>query len=141
MNPHLSCISLIAAGSLLFGPSAQAAELTVTVTDIRSDKGHLLVSVSNTDAAWDNKEKPVAGNKIAVSGKEAVLRFNLPAGSYAVQVLHDENDNGTLDSNFMGIPTEGYGFSNNPRVLRKAYFSEAKFDVADDAKSIVINLR
>jgi len=139
-------LNLVIAASLAFGlaglaPLAQSGELTVSITNIRADKGTLLVSVVNSEAGWNNQEKPVAAKKVAASGKEVVLKFDLPAGSYAVQVMHDENDNGKLDTNFMGIPAEGYGFSNNPQVLRRAYFSEAKFDVADKATSIVVNLR
>jgi uncharacterized protein (DUF2141 family) len=83
----------------------------------------------------------VAAQKIAASGKEVVLKFDLPAGEYAVQVLHDENDNGKLDTNFMGMPTEGYGFSNNPQVMRRAHFDEAKFPLGEAAASIVVRLR
>jgi uncharacterized protein (DUF2141 family) len=83
----------------------------------------------------------VAAQRLKLDGNEAVLRFTLPAGTYAVQVMHDENDNGKLDSKFMGIPTEGYGFSNNPQVLRRAHFSEAKFDIGDAPAAIVVRLR
>jgi uncharacterized protein (DUF2141 family) len=131
----------MAAGPTLLAPLALGGELTVNITDIRSDKGHLMVAVVNTDAAWNNQEKPVAGQKLAVTGKETVLRFNLPAGHYAVQVMHDENDNGKLDANFMGIPTEGYGFSNNPNVMRRAHFDEARFEVGEAPTSISIRLR
>ena len=55
--------------------------------------------------------------------------------------MHDENDNGKLDTNFMGIPVEGYGFSNNPQVMRRAFFSEAKFDVTGAPTAIVVRLR
>jgi uncharacterized protein (DUF2141 family) len=137
MKTHLIISSLIAAGFILPASMAQAGELTVKITDIRANKGTLLVSV----AGWDNNEKPVAAEKLAATGKEVELRFNLPAGSYAVQVLHDENDNGKMDSNFMGIPVEGYGFSNNPQVMRKAYFSESKFEVGDAPSSVTIRIR
>ena len=70
------------------------------------------------------------------------LQFkDLPPGTYAVQVMHDENENNKLDTNFLGIPTEGYGFSNNPNVMRKAHFDEARFDVGADAATITIRLR
>ena len=62
------------------------------------------------------------------------------AGNYAVQVMHDENDNNKLDTNFLGIPSEGYGFSNNPNVMRRAHFDEARFEVGADA-AITIRLR
>ena len=70
-----------------------------------------------------------------------MLRFTLPAGTYAVQVMHDANGNDKLDTNFMGIPVEGYGFSNNPTGLRKATFDEARFTIDDSPKAIVIRLR
>ena len=141
MKTHLIISSLIAAGFALPAPMAHAGELTVKITDIRAAKGTLMVSVANSEAAWNNQEKPVAAEKIAAIGKELVLKFNLPAGSYAVQVLHDENDNGKMDANFMGIPSEGYGFSNNPQVMRKAHFSESKFEVSDAPSTTVVRLR
>ena len=54
--------------------------------------------------------------------------------------MHDENGNDKLDSNFMGMPTEGYGFSNNPRVMRAATFDEARFNVPAAGTSIQIVL-
>ena len=141
MKLHLILSSLIAAGITVPATLAHAGELTVKITDIRASKGTLLVAVVNTEAAWNNQEKPVAQEKRAVTGKEMELKFDLPAGSYAVQIHHDENDNGKMDSNFMGIPVEGYGFSNNPQVMRKAYLSEAKFEVAAAATAVTIRLR
>ena len=54
--------------------------------------------------------------------------------------MHDENDNNKLDANFLGIPFEGYGFSNNPNVMRRATFDEARFQLKTDA-TITIRLR
>ena len=141
MNMHLRVSSLVAVACALLAPAAHAGDLTVTLTDIRSDKGYLMVAVANSDAAWNNQDKPVAAQKIAATGKELVLHFNLPAGSYAVQVMHDENENNKLDTNFMGIPIEGYGFSNNPGVMRKAHFNEARFEIGDAPASVVVRLR
>ncbi|MND09814.1 hypothetical protein D3C83_334330 [compost metagenome] len=55
--------------------------------------------------------------------------------------MHDENDNGSLDANVLGMPTEGYGFSQNPRVMRKATFEEARFELGAEGGEIVIELR
>ncbi len=141
MKTQWMTTALIALGAATLAPLAHAGELTVTISDIRSTKGTLSVAVVNTEAGWDSKEKPVAAQRISATGAEAVLRFEVPAGSYAVMVMHDENDNGKLDTNFMGIPTEGYGFSNNPQVMRRAYFSEARFDVTDAPTAIAVRLR
>jgi len=141
MKMQLMFPAMILTALATAAPLAQAGDLTVSITNVRADKGTLLVSVTNTEAGWNNQEKPVAATKVAATGKDAVVHFTLPAGSYAVQVMHDENDNGKMDTNFMGIPSEGYGFSNNPQVMRKAHFSEAKFDIGDAASSITITLR
>lgn len=121
---------------------AQAGELTVTITDIREARGFLMVALVNSDAAWNNQDKPVAAQKIAAAQGEVKLQFkDLQPGTYAVQVMHDENENNQLDTNFLGIPTEGYGFSNNPNVMRKAHYDEATFDVGADTANITIRLR
>jgi uncharacterized protein (DUF2141 family) len=146
MKTQLIFSSLIAASLSLPATFANAGDLTVTITDIRAARGSLLVSVVNTEAAWNNQEKPVAVDKFVLDdkakpGDPVVFRFNLPAGSYAVLVMHDENDNGKLDTNFMGIPVEGYGFSNNPQVMRRAFFSEAKFELTGAPTAVVVRLR
>ena len=131
--PSMIAFTLIAA--------AHAGDLNVTITDIREAKGTLMVAVVNSDAAWNNEAKPVAAKKIEAVKGEVSLQFSgLPPGTYAVQVMHDENGNNQLDTNFLGIPTEGYGFSNNPNVMRRAHFDEARFELAESA-AITIRLR
>ena len=131
--PSMIAFTLLAA--------AHAGELTVTITDIREAKGTLMVSVVNSDAAWNNQAKPVAAQKVAAAQGQVSLQFkDLPAGTYAVQVMHDENGNNTLDTNFLGIPSEGYGFSNNPNVMRRANYDEARFEL-DKSAAITIRLR
>ena len=101
-----------------------------------------MVAVVNSDAAWKNEAKPVEMRKVAAGQGEVKLQFkDLPPGNYAVQVMHDENENGQLDTNFLGIPVEGYGFSNNPNVMRKAHYDEARFDVGAEPASVTIRLR
>jgi uncharacterized protein (DUF2141 family) len=135
MFPSFAVLSLIAV-------AVQAGELAVTITDIRESQGLLMVSVVNSDAAWNNQAKPVAAQKIAAIKGEMTLNFpDLPPGKYAVQVMHDENGNNKLDANFLGIPSEGYGFSNNPNVMRRAHFDEAVFEVGADKTVITIRLR
>lgn len=132
--------SLVAAFLAVAG--AHAADLTITVTDLRSVKGAVGFSVVNSTAAWDGKAAAVERRMVPVSGNEVTLQLtDLPAGEYAVSVMHDENGNGELDANFMGMPTEGYGFSNNPNVLRKPTYDEARFQLAAEGGTITIRLR
>ena len=66
---------------------------------------------------------------------------NLPAADYSVVVIHDENKNRKLDRNFIGIPKEGFGFANNPRVnLSAPSFPTARVHVACPATDTTIHL-
>ena len=65
----------------------------------------------------------------------------LTAGEYAIMVHHDRNGNDVFDTNVVGIPIEGWGFSNNPMVMRQATYDEAKFTLDEAGATIVIELR
>ena len=65
----------------------------------------------------------------------------LESGMYAVSLFHDENDNGKLDANFMGIPREPYAFSNNAKgFFGPPTFQDCQFEVVQGTKEIVISL-
>jgi uncharacterized protein (DUF2141 family) len=125
----------------LAATQASAAELTVNITDLRTREGALLVAVVDSAAAWDDSRQAIARQRVVPDGDALTLRFpGLADGAYAVQVMHDENGNGKLDANFLGMPVEGYGFSNNPQVMRRPTYDEARFELAGDA-SIDVRLR
>ena len=132
--------------ALLAAAPALSGELVVTITGIKKSTGTVLVTLKNSEAAWNSDMDAVAVQKIAAQkaveakGTLVVNFGDLPAGTYAVMVLHDENDNHKMDTGFMGIPSEGYGFSNNPHVRRKPYFSETKFEVGAKAANVAIQL-
>jgi uncharacterized protein (DUF2141 family) len=146
VNARLNILALFATSALVPSSPAIAADLTVTISHIPNTKGVLLLSVVDSEAGWQFQAKPVAQEKLVVAenirqDKSLQLKFSLPAGQYAVQVVHDENGNGKLDTNFMGIPSEGYGYSNNPVVMRRAYFKETVFELEESPKAIVVRLR
>lgn len=66
---------------------------------------------------------------IKIRGKQASCDFQgIAPGTYALAVVHDENMNGKIDTNLLGVPTEGYGFSNDAKALLGApSFSAARF--------------
>jgi uncharacterized protein (DUF2141 family) len=119
-----------------------AATLEVSVEDISVQEGELLLALYDSEAAWKGEGKRLAGHVGKPDGSGS-LKFSfedLPPGRYAVRVMHDENGNGKLDSNMLGIPKEGYGASNNPRVMRAPHFDEAAFEVGEQDLSISISL-
>ena len=65
-----------------------------------------------------------------------------PRGQYAANAFHDENDNGELDTNLIGIPTEGYGFTNDPRTtFGPPDFEDAAVNVRDASELAVMTMR
>ncbi len=120
---------------------ATAADLTVKVEGIREARGTIRLELDGSAAAWDNQEKPTAlGSTPAVIGAVIYTFKGLPHGRYAVGVYHDANDNGELDMNFLGIPKEDFGISNNPKLIRKPTFEESHVDVGDADQHITIHL-
>ncbi|MEO8365152.1 MAG: DUF2141 domain-containing protein [Pseudoxanthomonas sp.] len=134
---------LVLAGLLAAFASAPvfAAELTVNLHGIRAQTGLVKVALVDSQDAWDGKAAPVQGDGGPPQGEDASFTFNhLKPGSYAVMISHDENGNGKLDTNVMGMPLEGYGFSNNPRVMRKPTWDEARFEIGKEDVAIDIAL-
>jgi uncharacterized protein (DUF2141 family) len=98
---------------------AQPSEdvIQVEIDGLRNDKGQVLCALySSADGFPTKGEKALAHAKSPISGGHAVCEFpGVAAGTYAVSAFHDENSNGKLDRNFMGIPREGVGASNNAK--------------------------
>lgn len=133
MNFKKCLISAAIVATALLGSaqSALAADVTVTVKDIRRLQGHLLVSIFTGKENY-HKNVPVTANRVKVTKSEEVITFSdLPDGEYAVKLIHDDNDNNKLDTNILGIPKEGYGFSNNGGAFGPPAYKEAKFTVKD----------
>ncbi|MDH4021998.1 MAG: DUF2141 domain-containing protein [Gammaproteobacteria bacterium] len=107
--------------ALLLSTAAMAADgpnLRVVATNIQSDEGKLHIRVYDKKDDWlsdryrTQKSVAVAGNR---TGDRMTVELLLPAGEYALSVFQDVDDDGRLKSNFMGIPREPAGLSNNVR--------------------------
>jgi uncharacterized protein (DUF2141 family) len=116
------------------------AGLKVTITNLRNNKGHLLISIFKDGAGYPDKpEKSFKRAKLSISNKTAVFDFTgLPIGNYAIAILHDENDDMKMNTNFLGLPKEGYGFSNNVMgAFGPPVYSKASFNYTPNAASII----
>jgi len=116
-------ISLFVLLSFLFTPvtdNSGSEALTIHLPDLECESGALMIAVFNnsetflSDNAFYKDKFPCA----KVKNKKIVL--NLPKGSYGIAVYHDENSDGKLNKNFVGYPSEPFGFSNNPQILVRA---------------------
>lgn len=118
---------------LLMGKAlwAQNSSLEIELSGLRNEKGHVLVSLFRDDSGFpDDASKAVYKLRLSIVSNKAIANFNeLPNGVYAVAVLHDENDDLKMEKNFLGLPKEGYGFSNNAmRLTGPPSFKEAGFN-------------
>jgi uncharacterized protein (DUF2141 family) len=78
---------------------------------------------------------------VPIRNKQATCDFkNVPYGNYAIVAFQDENRDGEFNQNWLGMPKEGFGFSDNPSTLRKPVFSDAEFNVDKPVVQLMIKL-
>ena len=119
--------------------------LTVRVTGARNSKGKIGVTLfQNAEGFPDDASKAIRQQSVEIDAKTMSTQVtfkDIPQGTYAVSVLHDENGNGKMDKNFVGIPKEGYGASNNPKKKRRApTFDEARFSLSSSEQTVEVTL-
>ena len=109
-----SAPALVAAAFLAL--PAAAGDLAVEVEGIRSDRGRVYVAIHRPaeNVRFPDAAGMVAGGWRLAGGGPVRMDFRgLAPGRYAVNAFHDENGDGELDTNILGIPQEGYGFAND----------------------------
>ena len=121
------------------------ANLTVRVTGARNAKGKIRLALFRDGKGFPNDASQAVHTQAAdidpQSSRALVVFAELPTGVYAVSVFHDENMNEKLDKNFMGVPKEGYGASNNPKKkMGPPNFDETKFQLGRADQSVEIRL-
>ncbi len=118
---------------------AQKADLKVEIIGLDTNNGQVFIGLCNKKDEFLKKFYKGTVSKINNHKSVAVFK-DLPVGEYAVTIFHDENNNGKLDTNFMGIPNEDYGASNNAKgFMGPPKYSDAKFNLEKD-KTIIIKV-
>ena len=98
--------------------TVQPATVSIELTGLDKASGNIYIAVYDSDDDWlgDDvilRQKVVIAD--ALDGKVVHTAFDLPPGEYAFSIFYDVNDNGKLDTNFIGIPKEPVALSNNAR--------------------------
>src|SRR5688572_14316142 len=108
---NVSFLVLLFFSSCVIAQNAQS----LLIENLDKRNGKLYIGWYNQAGDFRKPDKAVLKKIVAVTGSEAVsvLFENVPPGTYAIALFLDENDNGKIDTNFIGIPREKYGFSNN----------------------------
>lgn len=123
----ISSLSLI----IMMSQQVAAADLTVSISEVNQGKGHVMVGLYAGSEEFTQGKASFGSRVKAENEQEQVVFKDVPAGEYAIKIYQDENSNQKLDVNFMGIPKEGYGFSNNVGRFGSPDYQEAKFMVEE----------
>ena len=128
----------LCAAALISPLATLAADLSLNVADGPAAEATLYVALYN-DAASYADSKAVASQTAPMQGGKARLVFTgLAPGRYALRAFADENGNGKLDTNLIGMPTERYGFSNDAKGNRAApAFEAAAISVEADLQTVI----
>jgi uncharacterized protein (DUF2141 family) len=142
------CVALLAL--LVFGTTVAFAKpsscpgIHVKILDIKNSTGAIACALFDSPAGFPVEVLHSAMKVMVMKIRNTQARCDfedLPPGTYALAVIHDENTNGELDTNWLGIPKEGYGFSNNAKgVLGAPSFSAASFFYDGGTLDLTISL-
>ncbi len=122
--------------------TAQLSRIEFEVSTFRNTNGMIVGALFNSASGYSNNSI-YRSSIISLTTTTAFLAFDsIPSGEYSFSCFHDEDGNGLLNTNAFGIPSEGFGFSNNPGItFGLPSFSSIKFSVtAGDTVSKTINL-
>jgi len=129
---------------LAFSASLRAADLTVVVDGLRSETGIVRVALFDSERGFPmDTSRAVALQRLdlavlpATQSKTIVFK-NLPSKTYAVSVFHDEDSDGKLKTNWLGMPREGVGASRNAKgTMGPPRFGAAAFPLAGNLRIVV----
>jgi uncharacterized protein (DUF2141 family) len=127
----------------LLGPT-DTGILRLKITNVRSDRGKIQVCLYHSKDGFpsDPSKSIKRANVIIRAGVSEVVFSDLPPGEYAVALMHDENGNGKMDTNWVGIPKEGYGASNDAKAtFGPPKYNDAKFVLNANEATLQIKVR
>ena len=122
--------------------AADTVPVTITLTNLPSTTATIRINFYNSAETFLKSGQEVLHREIVPRNQNQVqMQVDLPPGEWAVALSQDVNDNGEMDYNFLGIPTEPYAFSNNVRPRFKAPdFEECKFMARGEGHTLTIRL-
>ena len=143
---HVGVALLSVIGSLAFLPTAEGnvnSNLSVSIKGLKNQKGQVCFSLFSSSRGFpSNKKRAIKAQCVKL--KNGNVKVNIPslkAGTYAVAMFHDRNSDGKLNTNALGIPKEGFGFSRNPKVITgPPKFGDSAVFVVGSTTNIQINM-
>lgn len=141
----MNILLLLIWGLFSQGENDGRGALIVRISNLESADGCIRLALHERENFLDEKRavitrviRPLPAEKQELTVELQELEFK----EYAVAIFHDINDNGKLDTNLLGIPTEPYAFSNNPGVKwRSPNYEEARFEFSKDRQVIEVTMQ
>ncbi len=129
---------------LIFSSHCFSQTLNIILDKIPKKEGKGMVALYNSEANYDEEKKPF--KSIVCSKKQFIEKKcffpKIPSATYSIAFYWDENNNEELDTNFIGYPSEPFGFSGNPTIIAgKPSFDSTKFKFEKRSKPIKIDLK
>ena len=136
-------LAVLALAAALGSNTAQAAApLEVRLTGVQHARGAIRVGLYADDKTFRKEAQAFAVQQVPATPGTVQVRFtNLPPGRYAIMAYHDENGDGELNRRLGMFPTEGYGLSNNPKVMGPPQFEDSAFQVPAAGQAVSIEIR
>ncbi len=121
---------------------AQNSNLSVNLAPVKDAKGTVRVGLYQDPKTFRKEAQAMAVQQVPAAPGTVQVRFtNLPPGRYAIMAYHDENGDGEMNRRLGMFPTEGYGLSNNPKVMGPPKFEDSAFTLPAPGDSLNIELR
>jgi uncharacterized protein (DUF2141 family) len=142
-NSILLIITLVVLISVIKGQeTVKKGELTIMLKGFENNDGMAMIALSDSKEDFEAEDEPYQGNEtVIIDHSTSWTISNLQFGEYAVKVFHDEDDDGEMDTNFFGAPSEDYGFSNDARgSFGPASWEDAKFLFNSSKDTIYIKI-
>ncbi len=142
--------SILAIATLLFNVhssvAAYSGNLEVKFNSLKNSKGQICLTLFSGPKGFPTGGRSAnlkTSRCVSVArGASSVTFTNLPYGNYAIAAIHDINNDGRLNQNVLGIPSEGFGFSNNPALRAgPASYAESQFFLSGTKTVVQIQMR
>jgi len=125
----------------LIATSTYAGSIHIDITGVKQPQGHIYVGLYNQANGFLHTDKSYKNIILDTTQQPSCTFSNIPKGRYAIALFHDQNNNGKLDRNIIGIPKEQTGTSNNVvSHMGPPSFIKARFEHTNET-DIVIKLR
>ncbi|WP_299128756.1 DUF2141 domain-containing protein [uncultured Winogradskyella sp.] len=121
-----------------FSQEKEGITIKVTIDNVKNDTGKVMLALHTSETFM--KGKGILNAETEIKDGKVIITFeNVLPGDYAIMALHDENENGRMDFQDNGMPTESYGMSNNVMSFGPPQYDDAKFKV--EGENLELNIR